>query len=97
MRRRRVREIVSELVDPRVEDPFDGSAERAALRDALARLTPEHRTVVVLRYYADLSVEQIADRIGEREGTVKSRLHYGLAELRAAYDAADRTPPGSVR
>jgi len=30
--------------------------------------------------------------VGTREGTVKSRLHYGVAELRAAYDAASRDP-----
>ena len=54
-----------------------------ALRDALARLSPDHRTVVVLRYFADLSVEEIADRTGARTGTVKSRLHYALSALRA--------------
>jgi RNA polymerase sigma factor (sigma-70 family) len=99
LRRRRVREveIVPEQADPPGLDPFDGSVERAALLGALAHLTPEHRMVVVLRYYADLGIEEIADRTGERTGTVKSRLHYALSELRAAYDAAERTPGESVR
>jgi len=39
-----------------------------------------------------MTVEQIAEHVGTREGTVKSRLHYGVAELRAAYDAASRDP-----
>ena len=67
-------------------------AERDALRAALARLSPEHREVVAMRYLLDLSLDEIAGRTGERLGTVKSRLYYGLSALRAAYDAADRQP-----
>jgi len=48
--------------------------------------------VVALRYLEGMTVEQIAEHVGAREGTVKSRLHYGVAELRAAYDAASRDP-----
>jgi RNA polymerase sigma-70 factor, ECF subfamily len=75
-------------------DPGAGSnlGERDALRPSFLRLTPEQRTVVVLRFYADLSLEEIAERTGERLGTVKSRLHYALQALHAAYDAADRLP-----
>ena len=67
-----------------------GSAERSALRDALAALSPDHRVVVVLRYLLDLSVDDIAARTGAPAGTVKSRLHHALRELRATYDAAAR-------
>ena len=80
-----------------VTDPYAPSVERTALRDALARLTPEHRAVISLHYLEDLTTEQIAARLDMPAGTVKSRLHYGLAELRAAYDAADREPEGAVR
>lgn len=59
---------------------------RLSLRAALWQLDPEHRAVVFLRFYEDLTVEQIAQRIGIREGTVKSRLHYGLERLRLAYE-----------
>jgi len=71
----------------------DGSiaiAEHDALESALNGLTAEQRIVVVLRYFEDLSIDQIAERTRERNGTVKSRLHYGLLALRAAYDAAAR-------
>ena len=44
---------------------------------------------MVLRYYADLSVEQIAERTGTRAGTVKSRLHYALRHLRDEVEAGD--------
>lgn len=71
-------------------DGASGRAEQDALRRALDRLKPEHRAVVVLRHLEDLSIAEIAARTGEREGTVKSRLHYALRELRAAYDAVER-------
>jgi RNA polymerase sigma-70 factor (ECF subfamily) len=67
-----------------------GSAERSALRAGLAMLSPDHRVVVVLRYLLDLPVDEIATQVGIPAGTVRSRLHYALRDLRAAYDAADR-------
>jgi RNA polymerase sigma-70 factor (ECF subfamily) len=73
-------------------DDFSESVERAALQEALAKISPEHRAVVALHYLEGITVEQIAEHVGAREGTVKSRLHYGVAELRAAYDAASRDP-----
>ena len=73
-------------------DAFSESVERAALQEALAKISPEHRAVVALHYLEGMTVEQIAEHVGAREGTVKSRLHYGVAELRAAYDAASRDP-----
>ncbi len=49
---------------------------------ALGRLSTERRTVVVLRYAEDWSVNQIADALNLPTGTVKSRLHRALNELR---------------
>ena len=91
LRRRGVRPLVMDVtaVVPQA-DGASGRAERDALRRALDRLTPEHRAVVVLRHLEGYSIGEIAARTGEREGTVKSRLHYALRELRAAYDAAER-------
>ncbi len=88
---RRVRPLGSDAL-PEVPqaDGAGARAERAALRQALDRLTPEHRAVIALRHLDGLSIAEIAQRTGEREGTVKSRLHYALRELRAAYDAAER-------
>jgi RNA polymerase sigma-70 factor (ECF subfamily) len=64
------------------EEPMTGLHGRWAVEDALARLRPEDRAVVVLHYLADLPLRQIADTLGLREGTVKSRLHAGLSALR---------------
>ena len=54
------------------------------LLDALGALAIDRRAVVVLRFYAGMTQEEIADALGIRLGTVKSRLHRGLAELREA-------------
>ena len=64
-----------------VPDDASDLGTRAAVADALASLDPDHRIVVVLRYWADLTVDQIAERVGVPAGTVKSRLHYALRAL----------------
>ncbi len=60
------------------DSPGPDSASAVALRDslsaALGRLSPQHRTVLVLRYVSDLSVQQVAEVLGIPVGTVKSRL-----------------------
>jgi RNA polymerase sigma-70 factor (ECF subfamily) len=77
-------------------DATTSSAEQDALRLAISELSPDRRTVVALRYLADLTVDQIAERTGARVATVESRLHDALRALRAAYGAADRTGSGSL-
>ena len=91
LRRRRVRAVSTDaLPDVGAGDDAGTRAERDALRRALDQLKPEHRLVVVLRHAEGRSIADIARLTGEREGTVKSRLHYAVRELRAAYDAAER-------
>jgi RNA polymerase sigma-70 factor (sigma-E family) len=58
-----------------------GPAVRELL-DAVARLSPRRRAVVVLRFYADWSEAEIAAALGVRPGTVKSTLHAALSDLR---------------
>jgi RNA polymerase sigma-70 factor (ECF subfamily) len=82
---------------PGLFDAFEESDERAALMGALAKLTPQHRAVVALHYLEGLTTDEIAARIGVPAGTVKSRLHYGVAAMRAAYDAAGREGGGGKR
>lgn len=74
------------------EDQVGDFVERVALHEALAMLTPEHRAVVALHHLEGLTDEQVATQLGLPLGTVKSRLHHAMAELRAAYDAALRDP-----
>jgi RNA polymerase sigma-70 factor (sigma-E family) len=62
--------------------------------DALATLPPRQRAVLVLRYYEDLSEQQIADAMGCRPGTVKSQASAALSSLRSRLDLATRTGEG---
>ncbi len=52
------------------------------MRDLLAPLSEDHREVVLLRFAQGLDLAEIAEVLGVPLGTVKSRLHYALAELR---------------
>ena len=85
-RKRSSREVPTlELVDATTEDATDQVADRALLLTALADLPARQRACVVLRYYEDLSVEEVAAALGCRSGTVKSQTARGLAALRTAY------------
>jgi RNA polymerase sigma-70 factor (ECF subfamily) len=96
--RRRVRLVeLDPALHPAVQDGTGEAGERDALSRALAQLPADQRLAVALRYFGDRSLEEIAELTGERTGTVKSRLHYGLQALRAAYDAAGRLPGEASR
>jgi RNA polymerase sigma-70 factor (sigma-E family) len=87
-RRRRLTELPTLVVpEPRGDgtstDPADRSADRIVLRDALMRLGPRQRTVLVLRYFEDLTEQQTADVLGIAVGTVKSQAHKALQAMRA--------------
>ncbi len=66
------------------EDP--GAGDRGALA-ALARLGPDRRVVVALRYILDYRPNEIAEMLDIPVGTVNSRLTHGVAELREALEA----------
>jgi RNA polymerase sigma-70 factor (sigma-E family) len=61
-------------------------ADRDAVRRALARLSPQQRAVVVLRYVEDLSVADTAGVLGCSQATVKVQAHRGLRALRVDPD-----------
>ncbi len=66
------------------------NAETAAmLQLALRTLSVEHRTVLVLKYFHDMTVPQISDSTGWKRGTVMSRLHRATAALRDAVAASE--------
>jgi RNA polymerase sigma-70 factor (ECF subfamily) len=92
LRRRRRRPQVIDVSDsielPAVGDHAADSADRDALARGFARLDADRRLCIALRYYADLTVPQIAARTGWPEGTVKSRLHHALRDLRVTVDDA---------
>ncbi len=63
--------------------------ERTALAAALAQLTRRERTIVVLRYYVDLSEAEVAAHVGVSVGTVKSTSSKALAKLRRSPSLSD--------
>jgi RNA polymerase sigma-70 factor (sigma-E family) len=64
-----------------------GGPERELVRDAIAALPPRQRTVVILRYFSDLSVAETAQAMGCAEGTVKSLTSKAVDALRATLGA----------
>ena len=64
-------------------DAYDAVDDRQGLRTALALLPPRQRACVVLRFYEDLSEQQVADVLDCSVGTVKSSTSRALAKLRA--------------
>ena len=79
--------------DTPVADSQLGTAMRDELDRAFGRLSADQRSVVVLMYYRDMSVADIAATLGVSVGTVKSRLHYARRALRAAIEADARPVP----
>ena len=81
------------------DDPaatLEALEDRLVLRSAIAELSPGHRQVVALRYFAGLTVPETARVLGVREGTVKSRLHRALAVLRERLDQSLLQAPQST-
>lgn len=79
--RRHVRERALEAYDDRPAAPVDHEL-RLSVEQALGRLTSRQRTVLVLRFFEDLTEAQAAEVLGIRSGTVKSIARQALARLR---------------
>ncbi|HEY6568703.1 MAG TPA: sigma-70 family RNA polymerase sigma factor [Candidatus Limnocylindrales bacterium] len=78
---------------PVLEDPLSLMADRDQLERGFSRLEPEARALIVLHYYLDLPLPEVAGALGIPLGTAKSRLHRSLQFLRAALDADTRPRP----
>ena len=81
--RRRFLEQANEPEPPGVAQP----PEIDEMWSALATLTPKRRTALVLRFYEDLKIDEIAEVMGCSPGTVKSLVHRGLASLRKVVES----------
>ncbi len=92
LRRRSARVVRLEVVPERGSVDFSGrSAARVALLAGIDALPPQMRAAVVLRYYADLSVEEVARALGKSPNTVKAQLQTALDRLRASLADIDQT------
>jgi RNA polymerase sigma-70 factor, ECF subfamily len=67
------------------KSPDDAAVQGVDLRNALKRLRPDQRLVVVLYFYLDLPLEEIATIAGASLAAVRGRLYRGIRELRADF------------
>lgn len=75
--------ITNDLPEPRHPvDEADRAVESWLMAEALTRLSPPHREVIVECFYRGRSVAEAAAQLGVPPGTVKSRTHYALRSLR---------------
>jgi len=71
---------------PSPEETVIQNEKDAALWRALQKMDEKHRLPLVLRYYHDLPIAEIAQILNLNEGTIHSRLHHGRERLRLALD-----------
>ena len=102
--RRRKEVELTVVPDPgRIVDSDSAAAlvTRDLIEQQLNDLPIDHRSVVVLRFYLDLPLDEVADILDIAVGTVKSRLHRALASLRQSMaveaPAADFPPVGALK
>lgn len=77
-------------IEPSTPDESGTVAVREQLDRGFSHLSADHRSVVVLRLYLGLSIEETAAATGIPVGTAKSRLHYATEALRLALEADAR-------
>jgi len=73
-------------VGPRARDPFRDALARDEVGRLVCRLPEDQQIVVALRFWRDLTLDEIAERLDVPPGTVKSRLHYAMRTLRGELD-----------
>jgi RNA polymerase sigma-70 factor (sigma-E family) len=88
-RGRKSGEIVTDEVPEQMLMP-DSPETRMVVMSALATLAPRARAVVVLRFWADMSVQQVAEALGCSEGTVKSQTARALDKMRPILEGVRR-------
>jgi RNA polymerase sigma-70 factor, ECF subfamily len=88
--RRRAEVSLVSMGERSVVDSASAMAETDRVERAFRRLPLDQRTVLALQHYLDLSHVEIAETLGIPLGTVKSRVRYGVAAMRAELDADDR-------
>jgi RNA polymerase sigma-70 factor (ECF subfamily) len=72
-------------IEPTVE-PFDEALLAWQLEEAMRRIGDQHREILVETYYRGRPYAEVAEQLGVPEGTVKSRVYYGLRALRVALE-----------
>jgi RNA polymerase sigma factor (sigma-70 family) len=96
-RRRRVIEVeLTPIVDLPISDESAAHADRELVDQVLRRLDDHGRAIVVLHYYLGMPLSDVAATLGVPIGTVKSRLHRALGEMRLAIDPEPSLAPATT-
>ena len=76
-------ELVGREASPPDDNPsqLDAGTASSALGEALRQLSAAHREVIILRYYENMKIHEIAAHLRISKGTIKSRLHYAIGEM----------------
>jgi len=90
IQRRHPLDELDEEVPVYAADPFEAALARAEIGRLVRVLNADQRVVIGLRYWRDLSLQEIADLLGIPLGTVQSRIHYALQRLREAAETGLR-------
>lgn len=80
-RKKRIIPMDREVLE-RKTDPYVTDNNNSYLLDAIMELDEKYKTVLILRYYQDYTVKQIAEFLDCPEGTVKTNIHRGVNQLR---------------
>ncbi|MFN3378585.1 MAG: RNA polymerase sigma factor [Runella zeae] len=67
------------------DEQLEKQQELEALQDAMSKLSPEHREVLIMSRYQELKYEEIAKILNTTEGAIKVRVHRALGELKKNY------------
>lgn len=79
----------SDVYPVRAYQPVERETDLWHVRQEIARLSPEHRQVIVMHYYWDMPDKEIAQFLGEKESTVRSRLHRARKTLKPNLERGD--------
>jgi RNA polymerase sigma-70 factor (ECF subfamily) len=79
-----------ELVDPRGQDEVLSIYDRVALQQAISQLTQDQQQVLTLKFFADMTNNEIATTIGRSEGAVKALQHRALQSLQQIIEREGR-------
>lgn len=95
IKRRKRRQQLAEITPDHMtaQDGTESVETRDEIERAFGQLSPEHRAVVVLRFYADLPIKEIGYALGIPSGTVGSRLHRAIADMRRLIEQSEPPAP----